>query len=250
MGVGIRTPESAEDLRSAAFFRNLAAKDIQAVISQATWVEKEKGASFFRQDEPARSFYLLVDGMVKIHQVTPGGHDVLLRIMVPYEIFGYRALLPGGSHPLSAQAVQHSRCLRWSSQAANGLFHAYPGLALNAFLIAVDNLTEFQSRCRDLATEPVERRIARTLLDLGERMGRKQEDSVVLDSGLMQKDIGELTGTTVFSVSRIFAEWRRQGILRSNRGRIVLNDVEFLRRIAATLLLATIGLAPALQSFL
>lgn len=238
----------SDDLRSAAFFNNLSATEIQDVVSHATWLEKERGAWFFQQDEAAKSFYLLVEGRVKIHQVTPGGQEVLLRIMVPYEIFGYRALLPGGSHPMSAQAVQHCRCLRWSSQAAGSLFHRYPALALNAFLIAVDNLTEFQSRCRDLAFEPVERRIARTLLDLGKRMGRRQDDSVVLEGGLMQKDIGELTGTTVFSVSRVFAQWKRQGILRSHRGRIVLNDLEGLRRIAATAMVASMSVFTALYS--
>lgn len=245
-----RTPRPGAELFSAPLFRDLSAKDVQDIVSQGTWVEREKGAWFFRQDEPAKSFYLLVEGRVKIHQVTPGGHDVLLRIMVPTEIFGYRALLPGGTHPLSAQAVLDTLCVRWSSETANRLFHAYPGLALNAFLIAVDNLTEFQSRCRDLATEPVERRIARTLLDLGKRMGRPQEDSVVLESGLMEKDIGELTGTTVFSVSRIFSEWKRQGILRSHRGHIVLNDLAVLRRIAAAAVVAAVGLLPALRSLL
>lgn len=222
----------AEELRLAEFFQNLPVKDIQAVVSLGLLVEKEKGAWFFQQDEPATGFYFLLEGRVKIHQLTPGGHDVLLRIMAPNEIFGYRALLPGGNHPLSAQALQHSRCLKWASPTAHRLFHTYPQLALNAFLIAVDNLTEFQSRCRDLATEPVERRIARTLLDLGKRLGRQQDDSVVLDGELVEKDIGELTGTTVFSVSRIFADWSRRGILRNHRGRIVLNDLPGLRRIA------------------
>lgn len=222
----------------APIFRGLSAGDVQNIVSQARLVERTRGGWFFHQDEPAKSLFLLLEGKVKVHQLTADGHGVLLRIMGPHELFGYRALIPGGTHPVSAQALTATRCLRWPAQVAFNLFHRHPAMALNALLTAVDHLIEFQSRCRDLATEPVERRVARTLVELGARLGRAEEGVVVLEGGIMQKDIGELTGTTVFSISRIFAEWKRQGVLRSHRGRIVLRDMGFLRRIATAVVVS------------
>lgn len=228
-------------LASAPFLANLRSEQIRDIVSKSTTIHKPKGSWIFRQGEPATYFYLLLDGRVNIHHITPEGSDVLLRIMAPLEIFGYRCINPNGIQVTSVQATRDSWCLAWPGPTMRKLFFQHPQLAINAFEIASAHMFEFEIRYRDLATEPVEKRIARILLDLAGRMGRRQDDVIVIESGVLQKDIGQMTGASVFSVSRIFAAWRRGGILRRARGRIVLRDLENLRRIAAGTIVATLG---------
>ena len=236
--------ETRVDLRrlaSSAFFAGLRGNEIGHVVSQASTVHKPKGAWILRQGEPSKHFCLLLDGSASIHHITPDGTDVLLRFMAPLEIFGYRSIDPQGVQLTSVQANQDSRCLAWPGPIMRQMFITHPQLAINAFQIASAHMFEFEIRYRDLATETVEKRVARILLDLAGRMGRRQDDVIVLEGGVLEKDIGQMTGASVFSVSRIFAAWRRNGILRRARGRILLRDLENLRRIAASAIAATLG---------
>jgi CRP-like cAMP-binding protein len=43
--------------------------------------------AFFREGEPARMFYVLRRGRVKFTQITPEGHEVILRVISPGQPF-------------------------------------------------------------------------------------------------------------------------------------------------------------------
>lgn len=228
-----RIQPDAQSLATAQFFAGLGAQEIAEIVKKGSRVEKRKGAWFFRQGDAATYFYLLEKGRANIHHLAPDGSDVLLRIMVPLEIFGYRSIDPNGVQFTSIQAAEDSRCLAWPGSRMRESFLRHPQLAINAFQIASGHMFEFEIRYNDLATLPVEKRVARILLDLARRMGRQEGTLIVLEGGVLEKDIGQMTGSSVFSVSRIFAAWNRSGILRRSRGQIVLRELSALQRIAA-----------------
>jgi len=239
-----RALPDARKLSSARFFTGLGERQIAEVVAAGTRVEKRKGAWFYRQGDAATHFYLLEAGWASIHHLAPDANDVLLRIMVPFEIFGFRSIDPDGVHVTSIQAGEDSRCLAWRGPVMRDLLFAHPQLAINAFQIASAHMFQFEIRYKDLATVPLEKRVARMLLGLAAQMGRQEGDVIVLERGILQKDISQMTGSSVYSVSRIFAAWNRGGILRRHRGQIVLRDISSLRRIAAGAIMsaAAVGL--------
>ena len=50
--------------------------------------------------------------------------------------------------------------------------------------------------------------------------------------GLSQKELAELTGTTLFTVSRILTGWEAEGLVRSGRAHIEVTDPHALRDAA------------------
>lgn len=228
-------------LAAARFFAGIPSDQIVEITGKASPIEKRKGAWFFRQGDRATHFYLLQDGRVDIHHFAHDGNDILLRIMTPLEIFGYRSIDPNGVHFTSIQAAENSVCLAWPGSVMRDLFLRHPQLAINAFQIASEHMFEFETRYQDLATLPVEKRVARMLLELARRLGRREGDVIVLGGGLLEKEIGQMTGASVFSVSRIFAAWHRDGILRRSRSHIVLRRVATLEQIAAGVIAAVAG---------
>ena len=60
--------------------------------------------------------------------------------------------------------------------------------------IMAGQIREFQNRVRELSTQRVERRIARTILRLARQSGRKTEQGVLVDLPLSRQDIAEMTG--------------------------------------------------------
>jgi CRP-like cAMP-binding protein len=115
------------------------------------------------------------------------------------------------------------------------LMEKYPRVALNAIRLLAGRIQEFQDRLRELATERVERRIARTLIRLTRQAGRKTAEGVLIDLPLTRQDLAEMCGTTLYTVSRTLSQWESQGLVRSKREQVLVLFPHGLVQIAEDL---------------
>ena len=83
-----------------------------------------------------------------------------------------------------------------------------------------------------MSTERVERRIARTLLRISNQGGEKVEGGIKIDWKLTRQDIAEMSGTTLYSVSRVFSQWDRDGVINSSSTRILIKEYSRLVEIS------------------
>lgn len=209
-------------LAQCRLFENLGPSELQAVLQSARQRQVEPEAFFFQQGDPADALYVLVQGRVKLAQVTSEGYQVLLNFAGPGEMFGGIAALGDAAYPVSAQAVDRCRALAWDGGMMVRLMEHTPRLALNALSLAAGRIQELQDRLRELATERVERRVARVLLRLVRQAGRKVEGGVLVDMPLSRQDLAEMTGTTLYTVSRILSGWQQQGLVEARRERVLI----------------------------
>jgi len=93
-------------------------------------------------------------------------------------------------------------------------------------------ILELQERQKALVTERVEQRIARILLKLAAESGKKVEEGVLIDMRLTRQDVAEMSGTTLYTVSRTLTEWEREGLLKIGRERVIIREPHGLVRIA------------------
>ena len=84
----------------------------------------------------------------------------------------------------------------------------------------------------EMVTEQVTQRVAHTLLRLVNQTGRKTAEGIEIDFPISRQDIGEMTGTTLHTVSRLLSAWEDRAIVRSGRQRIVVTDPHRLMLIA------------------
>ncbi len=212
----------SEYLQHAGLFRGLALSVLDEVAQLARQRSSQNDAFFFHQGDPATTLYVLIQGRVRIVQVTPEGQQVILRIISPGEMFGGIAALGEASYPASAQALEASVALAWDGETVARLMEEYPRIALNALRLLAGRYQEMQDRYRELATERVERRVARALLRLLRQTGRKVENGVLIDFPLSREDLAELTGTTLYTVSRILSGWEKAGLIETGRQRVLI----------------------------
>jgi CRP-like cAMP-binding protein len=230
-------PADAKELvRRSSLFASLSPELFEVVLARAVPRSVEEGAFFFMQGDPATHAYVLTGGRVKMHQVTTGGQQITLRILHPGQTFAGIALLhPESGYPVSAQAIEDSSALAWDTAVLRELAAQDPSLAINAMQLMHGYVTEMQDRVRELTSERVEQRIARSLLRLAAGTGRKQPEGVLIDLPLSRQDLAEMTGTTLYTVSRTLSEWERQGLLDLGRERVVIREPHGLVRIAEDL---------------
>lgn len=226
-------PSSHIDLlKPVALFSRLDQPALRSVSDAARIRETKAGVSFFREGDPAESFFIVQSGSVKLTQVTPEGHQVVLRLIGAGDPFGGVAAFGGGAYPVSAEAVTDVTALEWPGPVMASLMETYPKLAINAVRFVAARLHELQVQYRQLATEKVERRVARALLRLGEQAGRRTEAGILIDLPLSREDIAQMTGTTLYTVSRIISRFEADGLVEAGRQHIVIRDVQALTSIA------------------
>lgn len=206
----------------ASLLRGLSNLELQAVLTEARLQKFPDGTFFFLESDPAEQSYILLKGKVKLGQLTEVGQQVILGYLIPGRVFGIISILEKVTYPVSAQAVGDCQALVWNQATMNRLMDAYPRIGLNALRIMAGQIREFQNTIRDLSTKRVEQRIARAVLRLARQSGRKIEDGVLIDLPLTRQDLAEMTGTTLYTVSRVLNEWETQGLVKSKRQRVVI----------------------------
>lgn len=222
-------------LQGIALFQGLSAPELAAVAQAARQRQVERGGAFFFQGDPATVCYVLVEGRLRLIQSTPEGQQVILRFIGPGEGFGIVASLSDTTYPATAEAVNDCLALAWDGAAVAQLMERYPRLAINGMRLLAQRVREFQDRLRELATERVARRVARTLLRLVRQAGRKVEGGVLIDLALSRQDLAEMTGTTLYTVSRILSHWEQQGLIETGRERVLIRVPHGLVAIAEDL---------------
>jgi CRP/FNR family transcriptional regulator, nitrogen oxide reductase regulator len=156
----------------------------------------------------------------------------VLRLLGPGAAFGGVAAFGGTTYPVTAEAVTEASALEWPGEVMAGLIERHPKLALNALKFVAARLHELQVQYRQLATEKVERRVARALLRLVQQAGRRIETGVLIDLPLSRDDIAPMTGTTLYTVSRIISRFEAGGLLEAGRQRMVIRNPHELLKVA------------------
>jgi CRP/FNR family transcriptional regulator, nitrogen oxide reductase regulator len=190
------------------------------------------GAFYFRENDPATHLYVLTEGRLKITQLTPEGHQVIHMLLTGGQPFGGVAALGEGTYPVTAEAVEECIALAWDAQTMTGLMRKYPDIAINTARFLARRFHELQVQHRQLMTERVERRVARALLKLADNAGRKAPGGVEIDFPLSRQDLAEMTGTTLFTVSRLLSGWDEKGLIKAERQRVTVLDPAALVAIA------------------
>lgn len=228
-----------EMIQKTPLFGSLSESGLQAVLAAAHIQKIEEGNFLFHQDDTAERVYVLEDGRLKLTQLSPDGQQVIMRVATPGMLIAAIGVVAGAVYPVTAQAAEDSLVCYWTQQEILAMVERFPALALNAMRILAGHVREFQDRYRELATERVERRLARTVIRLASQAGRKVENGVLIDLPLTRQDLAEMTGTTLYTVSRIVSLWESQGLIQAGREKILIRFPHGLVRIADDL--------PALQ---
>ena len=198
-------------------FKGLTATETTAVAQSAQLRKIKAGEFFFYEGEPADHFFVVTAGLVRLSQITAEGKQVILHMFAPGNSMAIVATLGIALNPASAEAIEDAEALVWDSQTIQQLMNTYPVIAVNSMKMLANRFRQLQDRYRELATERVERRVARTLLRLAQQVGVKTSTGIKIDMSLTREDVAQMTGTTLYTVSRILSSWEQAGLVNTGR---------------------------------
>lgn len=189
----------------------------------------------FEQDEPLwqqgdlhEGIYLILDGRVRSFYTAPSGREVTLAYWVAGNFVGGPDIFGSSPHVWCSSATQRSETIFLPGPALRKL-------ALGSAIIAVALLDAlaFKARCYSamaqmLGTRSATERLERLLVFLATAYGLKGEDGTMIAASFNHADLAALIGSTRQWVTVQFARLQRRGVLRYNRGVILIRNLSAL----------------------
>jgi CRP-like cAMP-binding protein len=227
----IRAERLRAALRSTPMFQGLAMPELERLEAIASLRDYDRGERLWAAGDPADAFTLIVRGKVKIVGHGPGG-DVILEIFEVGEPVGAIAVYDGIPYPASAVAMEPVSLVRIPRSEYFDLLERHPSFT-HAVLRELTRLSLALTRkLGEMRGQRVDARIARLLIALAERMGRRGADGIEIPLVLTRLEVAELVGTTVESAIRVLSRWGREGLVVTAEKGFVIPSLDRLRAAA------------------
>lgn len=219
-------------IKNLDLFRAVPDQDLDTVLSIAKPLRLNAGDPVFQQGENAEHFFILLHGHLKVMQTTAEGEQVMVRYVIPGEVFGIAKAMRRPTYPASCLAVEESIVLGWPSVEWDHFMAGNPQFAFNALQTVGQRLQDAHTRIQELSTEEVEQRVARCILRLVDSSGERTDEGVSINFPITRQEIAEMTGTTLHTVSRLLSAWKDRGLVNTGRKRVTVRKVDDLIRLA------------------
>jgi CRP-like cAMP-binding protein len=125
--------------------------------------------------------------------------------------------------------MEQCNALVWEYQRLQALLTQYPQIRNNISGILAGRLQELEERFREVATEKVARRLALTLLRLLKSVGKPSNEGIQVS--MTREELAQMTGTTLFTISRVLSKWAEEGFVQPRREAVVVHDPERLEGV-------------------
>lgn len=202
------TPEDRAILQRSAILRDLPPADLAALVDERSVRSIERGHVLFQQGDPARAFFLVLGGQVKLSRVNPGGDEAVVHIYGAGESFAEAAMFLGGRYPVAAVAVVPSRIMHIESDALRRKVAERPEIAFAMMASMSRHLKVLVDQIEKMKLLSADQRVAEFLLGLcGEKTG-----AVTLSLPHEKSLIANRLGMKPATFSRAIARIRDLGV--------------------------------------
>jgi len=230
-----REPPGMAALPAHPLFQGVPPEDLRSLLRAGTWRSCPAGRFLFLEGDPAEGLYVLLDGYVKVIQSDLSGEEAIVQMVGPGEPLGLVALFADQPYPASAQTMTPCQVLWIPGAVFRAFLLHHPEVALRILRLLAERLHEAHRRLLEVSALRVERRLARVLVRLAARLGRRTAEGIELALPMSREELAALCGTRLHTVSRLLNRWQRAGWVRLGRRRILLRQPHALVALAEEL---------------
>ena len=220
-------------LSEVALFAGLSEDDIRAIGHATTMTHCVRGQQILSPDDPPDRIHIIKKGRVRVYRMTPDGKQLTLDIHEKGTILGDMELLGQDRLPEAyAEAIDEGVICTITPDELRKLIERYPTIGVNIIRHLSRRLQAAEREIEAMAYQRVDQRLARKLIDLGQRFGVKTERGTLIEARLTQQELAEMIGTTRETLAHTLADFRRRGLLDTAHHQVVIRDAELLAEVA------------------
>jgi CRP-like cAMP-binding protein len=165
--------------------------------------------------------YLVLKGCLRAYKVTADGRELLLALLPEGEFDGLISMSGGRGH--FTEAYTDATVAALELRTLEELISREPKIAANLLQMDVERLERRESQLETVTLNDPARRLARQMLALGDSVGRRDGDWVLLDPRITHQMLADMLGVRRETVTLHLRQLTQMGAVATDRRRFRLN---------------------------
>ncbi len=216
-------------MRDRSIFAGLSLDDLRALGMEVRDIRVPAASTLYLEGDRARYAYTLRQGAVKLVKTLPNGRAQIVRLLRHGDLFGFEGLREA-RHRHSAIALTQTDLCQLDLPALETLSQRLPSVHEAITQRWFTALQEAESRIVELGAKKAEERLATFLC----QWCSAYPQSSAVPFPLTRQELGEFLGLSTEHISRLMAEFKRQGLLSEHKGTLHIPDSRRLLQHACT----------------
>ena len=210
----------------------LDAGERDSVGQTAKLVSASKGDVLIAAGTRAHALFAVVEGTLRLTRVNGRGHRIIAGFLFRGDVVG---ACIADHYPFSVEAISEVVLCRFERCHIREISIANPGLEWRMITAASNEFLQCQMHLDIVMGGSVEAKLARFLLHLASRIGRRDAGGTHVELPMGREDIAHYLGHSLETVSRAFTKLREaNAIATPRRHHLIVANEETLARIADT----------------
>lgn len=231
MGSKVPLVSTEQDVvRNAPLFTALDEAAAASLRGSMDSVKIAKGSVLFAEGDEGDHLYVIVEGKLKLGTSSGDGRENLLSILGPGEMFGELSLFDPGPRTSTATAVTDAKLLSLGQEKLIPWLAENPQVALQLLARLAQRLRRTNEAVGDLVFSDVPGRVAKALIDLGERFGKQTDEGLFVHHDLTQEELAQLVGASRETVNKALADFAGRNWLKLDGRAVLITDFERLSK--------------------
>lgn len=216
-------------LRTLPMFHEVNSQQVAAMVEATREKRLQKGEMLFQKGDPAKGFYAVVSGQVKLAISSTEGQEKVVDILGPRQTFGEAVMFLDRRYPVFAQALTDALVLHISQKAVFDLLAQDPSFAPKLLAGLSIRLHGLVQDVESLSLRSSTQRLIGYLLQQCDE-DVESVGKVACELPTSKQTIASRLNLTPETFSRILHELSAAGLISVRQRRIEIHDVQRLRR--------------------
>jgi len=209
----------------------LTADEKKRIAEQVEIVHYEKNEIIHNDGDESKYVWMLLQGKVRIYKEGIGQRQQIIRLLKPYDIFGYRACIANEAYNSSASAFEASTVYRLDREHFNELVQNNGALCYLVMRMMAKDLAISEIQTVNLTQKHIRGRLAESLLLLLKNYGF-EEDGQTIAMLLPREDLANMSNMTTSNAIRTLSQFAQEGLLGIDGRHIKILDEKSLEKIS------------------
>ena len=210
--------------KESRLFCNLTPPALQRLSEITAPATYPKGATLFVEGQPSRGVFILCAGHVKLSTSSADGRTLILRLSEPGDVLGLSATISGRSYEVTGDVIEPAQANFISRSDFLNFLREHGEAALR---VAQELSDTYQNAVAEMRTiglsHSAKEKLARFLLDWSAHNPSKN-GAINFTLTLTHEEIAQMIGASRETVTRLFAELRREDLLQVRGSSITIRD--------------------------
>jgi len=224
---------NGQHMNATILFQDLSAEEQASLEQRMPHITVAAGTLIYSPEEHGEVLFLLKQGRVRLYRLSPDGKSLTTAIIEPGSVFGEMALLGQGMQDSFAEALEDSILYTLSRRDVQEVLLGDPRVSRRLLELVSRRLTDTERKLEEFAFKNVPQRLASLLLQLAHVPPGPPKGPVSLPVRYTHQQLAEMIGTYRETVTKVLNDFRQQGWIRMDHGRIQLLELETLRKMVS-----------------